>query len=51
MFKTNYFTNRFSKIVKCLEADSFRCWWSEVAWFGQIVFFKLIMTKSNLKSY
>jgi len=25
-------------------------WWPEVPWFGQIVFFKLIITKSNFKN-
>jgi len=40
----HYFSNKFSKIAKYLQY-----WWPEVAWFGQIVIFKLIMMKSNFK--
>jgi len=51
----DYFSNKFSKIAKRwgLSAPAplnLQYWWPDVTWFGQIVFLKLIMTKSNLKN-
>jgi len=45
MSKMHYFSNKFSKIAKNLQY-----WWPEVLWFGQNMFFKLIMTKSTSKN-
>jgi len=55
MSKTHYFSNKFSKIAESWGSPpqaplNLRCWWPEVAWFAQIVVFKLIMTKSNFKN-
>jgi len=48
MSKIHYFGNKFSKIAK--RSLNLRFWWPELVWFGQIVFFKLIMTKSVMTS-
>jgi len=46
MSKMRYFSNKFSKIAKRWELSAsqrlttFLYWWSEVAWFGQIVVFQ-----------
>jgi len=54
MSKMHYFSNKFSKIANrwgfpTPSATNLQYWWHEVSWFGQIMFFKLIMTKSNFK--
>jgi len=54
MSKINYFTKNCQKSPSARGSPppaplNVRLWWPEVAWFGQILFFKLIMMKSNFK--
>jgi len=57
MSKMHHFSNKFSKIAKhwglcCSQRPAhlnLQYWWSEVPWFGQKWFLKLIMMKSNFK--
>jgi len=53
MSKMQHFSNKSSKVVKRwgLSAPSLlnlQCWWHEVAWFGQIVFFQTDYDKIGL---
>jgi len=55
MTKIHCFSNKFSKIAKRWgfpRQASFNLWfwWPKVAWLPQLWYFKLIMTKSNLKN-
>jgi len=55
MFNCFILETNTSKIAKCWGREppvplNLRRWWPEVVWFGQIVVFKLIMTKLNLNN-